>query len=414
MTNQYKLSDAILKQTKYLNTFWLGFIIYIVNYVFSATGKLNYIVCQAFQSLGIILIVFASIYLIKFRFINKYLQTVFIIYCAWLILIILRGFSFDYVFIKQMLFDAQYGMLPYFAPLILVFPKNLASYKKLFDVIILLCVFYIIYDLAFIKDLLNSDRESLISQGSVEHVVLLSIPASFLLLTFNYHSKKRKIFSIIIITTTLFFAIYRARRGLIVISSSQLVFAYFLYLFNSRNKFMLIFSSILILFIGAYSIKDIFQSKNSIFSFVIDRGTEDTRTGVELYFYADLKTTDWIIGRGIAGKYFCPGIEENQKTNYRDVIETGYLQIILRGGLVNLILTLLIVIPAIFLGLFYSRNMLSKAAGLWILASLIYSYPATIEAFSLYYLIYWMSIGICYSKVIRNIPEKTLIRIFSN
>ena len=152
--------------------------------------------------------------------------------------------------------------------------------------------------------------------------------------------------------------------------------------------------------------------ENKIFGFLIERGDEDTRTGVELYFYDDMKTKDWIVGRGIEGEYFCPDIEEDQLTDYRQTIETGYLQTILNGGLISLCLYLLIAIPALIKGFFFSKNILSKAAALWILMSIINSYPTTINAFTLDYLIVWVSIGICYSKEIRRIPEFELQKFF--
>ena len=92
-----------------------------------------------------------------------------------------------------------------------------------------------------------------------------------------------------------------------------------------------------------------------------------TQERVELYFYDDMKTKDWIIGRGINGEYFLSNVEENQITNYRRNIETGYLQTILKGGLISLGLFIFIAIPALIKGLFYSKNILSKAAAIWIL-----------------------------------------------
>ena len=118
-----------------------------------------------------------------------------------------------------------------------------------------------------------------------------------------------------------------------------------------------------------------------------------------------MKPTDWAIGKGINGEYFCPGIDEDAPTNYRNIIETGYLQIILKGGIIRLILYLLIAIPALILGLFFSKNLLSKAAGIWIFISLISLYPATVNSFNLNYLLVWISIGICYSKELRILPD---------
>jgi hypothetical protein len=138
---------------------------------------------------------------------------------------------------------------------------------------------------------------------------------------------------------------------------------------------------------------------------IAERGDENTRKGVELYFYNDMGTDDWIVGRGINGEYYCPDVTEDQSSNYRDLIETGYLQIILKGGLIRLILFLLISIPAVFLGLFSSKNLLSKASAIWIIIALISLYPSTVESFSLQYLLVWISIGICYSKEIRNLSN---------
>jgi len=152
---------------------------------------------------------------------------------------------------------------------------------------------------------------------------------------------------------------------------------------------------------------------NRIFSFVAERGDEDTRTGVELHFYADMKPIDWLIGRGIDGNYYCPNVDEDAVSNYRSVIETGYLQIILKGGLISLGLLLLITIPAIFKGIFYSNNILSKAAGIWIFLAVLSFYPATVDTFSMRYLLVWIAVGICYSKEIRNIPDEVLREYFS-
>jgi hypothetical protein len=232
-----------------------------------------------------------------------------------------------------------------------------------------------------------------------------------MLLTFPYHSLKRKIFTVIVIMLTLLFAIIRARRGLIAICITQIAFSYLLYLFNSKSKLLLIFATIFIS-IGTIYVSVIYLGKkDNIFSFLTERGTEDTRTNVELFFYADMKDKDWIIGKGIDGTYFCPDIDEDT-SGYRYVIETGYLQMILTGGIIKLLLTLLITLPVIYRGIFRSKNTLSKAAGIWVLLWALYLYPATTEAFTMYYLLLWIAVGICYSKEIRNTPENYIKKFF--
>ena len=196
--------------------------------------------------------------------------------------------------------------------------------------------------------------------------------------------------------------------------SSFLLCSYILDIFSSNKKFIVIYLAILISLVGALYVSNIYKiGKNSIFTFLLDRGDEDTRTGVELYFYDDMKTEDWIIGKGINAEYFCPDVEPEQTTNYRTVIETDYLQTILNGGIISLALLLLIVIPAIFLGLFYSTNILSKSAALWIFLWVLSLYPSRVTTFSLHYLTVWISIAICYSKSIRNMSETSMKKLFT-
>ena len=164
-----------------------------------------------------------------------------------------------------------------------------------------------------------------------------------------------------------------------------------------------------VIFIGFIALFMAGRKTPAMFSFLVDRGEEDTRSGVEVYMYADMSTTDWIIGKGINGEYYCPIVDNvNDATGYRAYIETGYLQIILKGGVLGLALLLLILIPAIYKGLFKSRNILSKAAAIWILLWILYEYPTIGFNFSMHYILVWICVGICYSKKIRKMADSTI------
>src|SRR6185312_15976519 len=335
----------------------------------------------------------------------------YILYGLWFIFLIFKNIQpfFSKDFLLYFFLNPWYGGMLYFVPAVLLFPKNAIFYKRAIDVIVALCIIYILYDLVFFRDLMSSDHSNLLSQELVETSFDLSIPAGFILLTYKYHSNKRKLLAIATILLTLLFAIVRARRGLILMTSLVMLFSYLLYVIYSKNKiFIFYFSVIIVTVISLYAVNIYNIKTNRVLSFVAERGDEDTRTGIELYFYADMKPTDWIIGRGINGKYYCPNIDEDEESNYRSVIETGYLQIILKGGVISLGLLLLITVPAIFKGIFYSNNILSKAAGIWILLALISLYPATVDTFSMRYILMWISVGICYSKEIRNIPDSLI------
>ena len=409
------LNEAEVSKRQSLNItlFWIGFVTYV--FAFSFSEKMGKIF-TVLQILSLLLIFWGMISVIHLKIENSYLQILYTLYALWLIFIIGQDFQsfFDTQFVLYFFLNPFYGGMLYFVPAILLFPKKLAFYKKAIYVIFILCIIYIVYDLIFFRDLMSSDHTNLLSQELVETSFDLSISAGFILLTYKYHSGRRNLLAMLTILLTLFFAVVRARRGLILMTGAVIFFSYVLFVMYSRKKMMILYFSILIISMGFLYAANIYNIKtNRIFSFVAERGDEDTRTGVELHFYADMKPIDWLIGRGIDGNYYCPNVDEDAVSNYRSVIETGYLQIILKGGLISLGLLLLITIPAIFKGIFYSNNILSKAAGIWIFLAVLSFYPATVDTFSMRYLLVWIAVGICYSKEIRNIPDEVLREYFS-
>jgi len=295
-----------------------------------------------------------------------------------------------------------------------MFPRDLEFYKKLFNVITIFGVLYLVYDILFANILLSSDRTpNLVNQNAAERFTKsLSVPIGFLLFTFNYHSKKRKLFAVGIILLDLLLTIYRARRGLVFICSITIIFACLLYFVFSRTKLLIVVFSIILAFFAFNFISAYTHNKNNIFSFLVERSEEDTRTPVEDCFYADMQSQDWVIGKGLKGDYYCPYVDEDDITGYRDSIETDYLNFILKGGVINLGLLLLILIPAIFKGLFYSKNTLSKAAAVWILLWMVCLYPANVTTFTLNYMLVWISVGICYSREIRTLPDEVVREFF--
>jgi hypothetical protein len=122
-----------------------------------------------------------------------------------------------------------------------------------------------------------------------------------------------------------------------------------------------------------------------------------------------------IFGKGMNGTYYFPvGGEipdENitfSEVDYRDIIEIGYLQLLLSGGIIHVVLLLMVLLPAAILGISRSLNLFSKACGLiillWLVDMLIYGLPIL----SLHYIFVWICVGICYSPGIRNMSEDAM------
>ncbi len=395
-----------------LNLFWLGFMIYIVSYSYSSTDRMSQILLNVLQILGLLLLFPSAVSLIHLKIENGYLRIIFILYIFWSATVILRGIKFDYDSMKQMLFNPRVGALGYLVPMVLLFPRKLSYYRKIFQVIFLLGIFFLIFSLLSIKDLLVP-YNNILSQGIIERFSQqLSLPAGLLIFTFIYHSKSRNLFSLFVLILTFLLAVLRARRGLILISFSILFFSFLIYQYANKARVINIVLSVFLVLMVAYATVKVYErNRKDTFGLITERISQNTRTEVEQYFVKDFKTKDWIIGRGMNGLYFCPGVNDGETISvYRRVIETGYLQIILNGGLISLGLLLLILIPAIFKSLFHSKNLLSKAAGVWLILFLIYTYPGAPSIFTLNYILVWISVGISYSSEIRSLNDREVLK----
>lgn len=200
-------------------------------------------------------------------------------------------------------------------------------------------------------------------------------------------------------------------------SFSMLFFAFIVYQYVNKTKVInMVLSIFLVLSLSYLAMRVYQENRKDTFGLLTERIGDDTRSEVERYFYSDFKTKDWLIGRGMNGQYFCPGVEdgEGRLSVYRGVIETGFLQIILNGGIVSLLLFVLIAVPGMLKGIFTSNNLLSKAAGIWIVLFFLYAYPGGPAIFTLNYTLVWLSIGICYSEKIRRMSDGDILALLKS
>ncbi len=397
-----------------IRLFWLGFGTYTLAYFLSITFKdAPYLLLAGIQGIALLLIVPTSFSLVQRIDGPIYFKFLFAIYFLWSLSVLVRGFTFKFEFIQLTFLNAFEGGLYLFVPLVALFSKSIFFYRKMFAITTFFGVIFILYGILSFRLLITPDLTDLEAQAAIEYSAkILSIPSAFILLTQKYHSKTRNRIALFVLIITLLFAVIRARRGLVFITGFPLIFALGLNIFNTQKrkgsmfmKFLFIVSLFFIISVYITS----FQDKGyGIFSSLITRSKEDTRSGVVYFFLQDMTLKDWVIGKGIAGQYYYPSNEGL----YRGGIETDYLNIILKGGIVSLCLMLFILIPAIIKGIFFSRNSLSKAAGLWILLYVLCLYPSPMTKFSLFYAIVWISVGISYSSRLRDLPDDQLSEYF--
>jgi hypothetical protein len=409
------------KQETSLSLFWFGFFIYSFFYVLGMAEPdfISAASCQGVQILGLGGMIMGGTSLMKFKFDDGYLKQLFTLNLLYSISVVLRGSQYDFNSLKLMLFDVTFGALPYLASVVVLLPRNIGAYKKIFTVLLFFGAAYLIGVVIFYNTLHDYDRLNLAAQGLVENLsTLLALPVGYMIINYPYNVAgkkdllgigKKNLFIVFLFIVTLFFAIFRARRGLIFMCLTTFLCVGLVAVMSTKKKMLIIIMSAVIGLAATGFVMS--MQEHSMFSFLAERSEEDTRTGVEVWMYADMSSTDWIIGKGIKGKYYCPivdNVNDAEGGGYRDNIETGYLQIILKGGIVNLALLLLTFIPAVYKGLFKSKNVLSKASALWILLWIIYLYPSGGVVFSMNYVLVWIAVGICYSEKIRNLPEMTV------
>ena len=138
----------------------------------------------------------------------------------------------------------------------------------------------------------------------------------------------------------------------------------------------------------------------TVFQFILDRGMEDTRSGVEALFLADMASSpvsDWVFGRGIDGTYI-QMTEDAQTLEVsfdRYLIETGYLYAILKGGLFHLLLYLLFLFTAFIRGISVKKHLLQGLA-LFLAVYLLEMYMTNwVFFFSVKAVVFWFAVSVC-------------------
>ena len=404
-----------------INVFLVGYVLYSIAYVIARSDPPYLIVLtgELVQFLGICLVTFAFFASIKLRnSTTSYVKFIVILLVAWLYFLMAWSLRLDFDFIKLMLFGGEGSLFTYLVPLVVFVPKKMLFMKNAITACVILGGIYFIFLFLYRGEVFKIYGSNSVQNAKYFfefYAKWLSLSAGLILLLYPYFSRKTKLFAILIVLTTLGVALFRARRALIFMSVFPLLVAAFLYILNSRHKILAFIAgcmfllSFVVMGYGLYS-----NNQHGFFSNLSTRIDEDTRTGVDDCFYNDFAFKDWIIGRGFEGRYFCPNIDDNYEVlGYRSMIETDFLNIILKSGGVYLVLLLALLIPAAFKGWFRSNNTLSKAAAFWIFFWILCLYPANVFAFSLNYLLVWLSVGICFSERIRLMPEETLKRYFA-
>jgi hypothetical protein len=374
--------------------------------VWTLLNKFNLIdpkLLTALVLLSVIVVIYTSYnFLLSFDFENTFFKYTFILFIFYEIIIVLRGMAFSYNDIKEYL-QSGITFWPFVIPVFVFFDKKISTIALLFKWIYNLGLFFLVLCLVF--------PTLLLQRLTAEDTITIATTSGFIFMNATYMNYRKVNISFIIIIISLLSVIYLARRNAILTLTGFIFTGYILNLVNKSKLVLIRFFPIfigLILFIFSYlpNYSSIITSKMEA------RMSEDTRSGLFEMFFFQMRD-DLAFGKGMNGTYYYPTggeLEDEGITfadqDYRNLIENGYLQLMLNGGIVYIILFLLITLPAAVIGIFKSSNQLARACGvlilLWLLDMIAYGLPR----FILHYILVWISVGICYSTSLRNLTDE--------
>jgi len=339
-----------------------------------------------------------------------YHKSILGLFFTYEIIIVARGMPTNYTNIKELV-QMDYLFWVYLIPLFIFFDKSLLTLSWLMNAIYFLGIFFLA--MCIIKPSLITERAT--AENFIHPFVFA---CGFLLLNARYLPRAKKVVAFLALAIGVFSFVFLARRNGIVSYGSLIIAAVALnarYLSASRlfKIFPVIVCIIAIALLSTDAVPTSFTDKLS------NRLTEDSRTGIFDYFFSGMKDNE-VFGKGMQGEFYYPqgGTSEDGEARetifYRKGIENGYLQLYLNGGIVYIVLFGLVLLPAVFLGIFRSSNQLTQAAGivvfLWLIDMAIFGLPRL----TLEYILVWICAGICYKTSLRETPDEEISDYFKN
>ena len=246
---------------------------------------------------------------------------------------------------------------------------------------------------------------------------LLPFISAFLLGFGCFFSKRQRMFNIMIWAIFFLLMMLNARRN---VSFSLLLYAFIAYVFSiaanmKRNIVKSVLTILVSVLIGLFLLLEMDTLSSGLFKNMSNRISEDTRSGVEELFFADFANspiTDWIFGRGMDGGYYQITIdaETGEISDNRTAIETGYLNMILKGGMVYDVVIILIMLLAVRRG-YGRKNRTCSFLATILLTYFIDLYTTNpVCAFSVRSILFWF----CISVLSANVPIFKQLQLIRN
>ncbi len=351
---------------------------------------------------------------IPFRGIYKSLFVLYLLIC---VIMIIRGYMIDYNYqwisiygLINYHFFSPYYILPYLMPLVVLIPYKYYDLSLFIRYSIIVSIISIIVLIIFYRQILNISLSLAKGfegdYGFGSSFANIYIPFAFTVLCKRYIKNKIWIINSLALLLSLFINAIAARRGGTFIIATLFLFnIYFLIkVIRGWKKIFMCVIFFFILIIGLY----LFQTSQQ-FSFIRERGVEDTRSGVDKALLSQMSDCELIFGKGLNGRYYYPlNLSEDYLNGWRYGSETGFYNLVLKGGYIMAILYIILLAYPALMGIFKSKNILCKAFGFYIILSLVELYPFGWLLFDMKFLIIWLGVSLCYNKSVRLLNDNQM------
>ena len=248
----------------------------------------------------------------------------------------------------------------------------------------------------------------------------LLMPLFYLIITFPLQSPRNRIFTLIV-SITVIITSFTNRAGLLRISISYLIVVLYYIIIKMRISRKLINIFVFLILTIPFYFLYLGIKGQDVFLMVLGENTQaasgqenfkaDTRTFLYVDVFRDLKLNKaFIWGKGINAGY----ASDNFETFNRTMAEVGFLQILLKSGILGFLVYISLIISAIYKALNRSENSFIKYLGMMLAGYLVMFFIENVILFNLLNVIIWLVVGMCHSKELRNLNDNEIRELFSN
>ena len=406
-----------ISEKKYVLGIYYSLVVFLFADSFVFSGILPTTVSRAIQLLCLITIAFAYTRIKGWNYLKKmevkWLIAIAVLYTLWFIFKELW-----YGDIRSIAYATIMGRKTFLAYAISIVILSLPN-KKYF--ISILHIFLVGALLTIPLWLLNMNTLIIHNSFLGEHIGGgLPFFAGFLLSLTVCFNQKERILIWGIWGIYLLLMLLNARRNVCFSLSLYALIAFAFYMYYKRNNALLVLMTCLFIGISSCIISLNWDTlTHNTFRNINSRLLEDSRSRVERHFMKDFKKApvkEWLFGRGSEGTYYQnpPSNENGKLVKHRPVIETGYLNLILKSGITYTAVIVLLILVGAYRCL-QSTNRYIKYIGVFLLTYIIDLYSANpLIPYSARSTLFWFCISIAFSKPYSQAYLSQLANILSN